>query len=254
MRVTSLTDSILPESDFQDPARSCLDNKGPHLLIIDGFYEDPDAVRALALSKRFVRYSPPLAEQAGADMASLPLFRDAKGVWEASVLLRFRGRPVAHPFDGFRHNPASIRSQMEKITGDRVDADSWALGGDGWNGAFHRQFGGPISAAIHHHYKDGDVYPRGWSGLVYLTPDAPADAGTSIWRLRETGKCVAAKGAKFFGEDDAFELAYLVENKYNRLVLFRENVLHRVESSAAQNPPMRLTQTFFFKAACERQK
>jgi len=43
------------------------------------------------------------------------------------------------------------------------------------------------------------------------------------------------------------KLALMAENRFNRLVLFRENVLHRAEDGFGQTAQnARLTQTFFF--------
>jgi hypothetical protein len=40
-----------------------------------------------------------------------------------------------------------------------------------------------------------------------------------------------------------------VENCFNRLVLFRENILHRAEPGFGDSPATgRLTQTFFFRS------
>ena len=246
MHFWMLTESDIPQDAFVDEARSAADNVGPHVLIADGFYDDPDSVRALGLSQEFVQFTPPLPEQVGAEMASLPEFEPIKGAWRATALLRFRGRPVARPVSGYRHNPKSLRLRMEDITGEQVPSDSWVLGGDGWNGAFRLRDAGHFLASIHHHYKEGDASPRGWSGLVYLSPDPPAGTGTSLWRDKGTGKCVAGNGVNASKDYERFERIHTVENVYNRLVLFRENVLHRAECGFGQDKDARLTQTFFF--------
>ena len=44
-----------------------------------------------------------------------------------------------------------------------------------------------------------------------------------------------------------FELAYLAENRFNRAVLFRENVWHRLEHGFGEGTEARLTQTLFFE-------
>ena len=215
-------------------------------MIADGFYDNPDRVRALGLSQEFVQFTPPLPEQVGAETASLPEFEPIKGAWRATALVRFRGRPVAKPVSGFRYNPESLRLRMEDITGEQVPADTWSLGGDGWNGVFHLRDAGHTSASIHHHYKSGDVAPRGWSGLVYLSPNPPTGTGTSLWRDRTSGKCVGGMGVNASKDYGRFERIYTVENVYNRLVLFRENVLHRAERWFGQDKDARLTQTVFF--------
>lgn len=238
----------LPLEWFTDESRPPAENRGPHLLIVDGFYDDPDAVRALALGKPFVQYSPPLVEQVGEGMAMSPEFQDTTSIWRASALFTYRGNSVRHPVNGFRYNGPEVRERLTGIVREEIDDENWALGGDGWNGAFHLRSGGKDAVSIHHHYREGDVFPRGWSGLVYLSPDAPEDAGTSIWRHKATGKCIAAKGAVFDRNISAFERVHDVACRYNRLVLFRENVLHRAEHGFGDGDEARLTQTFFFRA------
>lgn len=100
------------------------------------------------------------------------------------------------------------------------------------------------------HYRSGDVFPRGWSGVVYLSPDPQPWSGTSIWRHKDTNTCIASQGIRYYrGPEtlDHFDLAFLVENRYNRLLLFRENILHRVETGFGTGDDARLTQTFFFQ-------
>jgi hypothetical protein len=238
---------------FTDPARSSGDNRGPFLIVRDDFYADPEAIRRTALAQEFFQYSPPLAEQVGAEVARQYAVRcpDTRPAWLSSSLLRYRGREVLHPQPGYRHAPPAVRESLALLLGENVPPATWDEMGDWWNGAFHVMYEPWVlgRGAIHHHYKDGDVAPRGWSGLVYLTPDAPPDAGTTIWREKATGKCVASKGATFADDGSRFELALRVENRFNRLVLFRENVLHRAERGfGTTNDTGRLTQTFFFRA------
>jgi hypothetical protein len=70
----------------------------------------------------------------------------------------------------------------------------------------------------------------------------PPWSGTSIWRHKDTGKCIASPGIRYYRSDvlDHFQLALLVENHYNFLVLFQENVLHRVETGFGTGKGARL--------------
>lgn len=72
-----------------------------------------------------------------------------------------------------------------------------------------------------------------WAGVLYLTPDAPYESGTGFYE--QTG-------------DDEYELVTAVGNKYNRLVLYKGDLLHRSIMSGFGNTPDtgRLTQVFFF--------
>jgi len=71
-----------------------------------------------------------------------------------------------------------------------------------------------------------------WAGVLYLTPDAPLESGTGIFREI----------------DGEFELVDAVANIYNRLIIYRGSNLHSSLKSGFGNNPAtgRLTQVFFF--------
>lgn len=232
---------------FADGARSDADNRGPHIRIIDGFYDNPHEVRELALAQEYVQYSPPLPEHVGEAVASEPHFRGISGRMLSTALYTFRGMPVLRPFDGFRHNPQELMARLENVTREKIDPASWEPGGDGWNGAFHlRESGNTPLASVHHHYHRTNTVRRGWSGVCYLSPDPIEGSGTSFWRDKRTGKCIAAFGEAFRRDTENFEKVFETENVYNRLLLFRENVLHKIEKGFGAGRSARMTQTFFF--------
>jgi hypothetical protein len=221
----------------------------PPILVIDDFYDEPDAIRRQALDGPFVSYVPPdpaiVGEELGAANAHRP------GRWLSSALVAYHGRPAQTPFHGERLNPAWLRENLETAIGEPIDKASWPCAGDLWNGAFHlvEEGYGVGNGFIHHHFKPGDIEGRGWSGVVYLSPDAPPSAGTSIWRRKRSGRCVAGFGEAYEQDSAQFELAYLAENRFNRAVLFRENVWHRLEHGFGHGKAARLTQTLFFEVA-----
>jgi len=235
---------------FRDPNRTEEENRGPFVVVHDGFYGDAQAVRALALEQEFYQYGPPTADQVGPEKAAR--YAGQRPRWMASALLRRGGLVVADPKPGFRYAPPEVRDRIAEILGERPNEETWDEMGDWWNGAFHVQYGGDAGrpSSIHHHYKEGDVTPRGWSGLVYLSPDAAPEHGTTIWRNKATGLCVAtAAGHSSSHSYDDFELALVVENRFNRLVLFREHVLHRAETGFGSTiHDGRMSQTFFFQS------
>jgi hypothetical protein len=71
----------------------------------------------------------------------------------------------------------------------------------------------------------------GWAGVLYLTPDAPINSGTAIYKNKRLNESVFDKkdyntvGAEW---DDwtKWELQDMVGNKFNRLVLYRGNNAH----------------------------
>lgn len=232
---------------FHDPNRP--PDAGPFVIVVDDFYPDPDQIRRIALSQQFFQYHPPTADQIGEKAST---FAGMEPCWFSTSLVRNMGEDVHNPQKGFRHNPPELRHRFEHLLNEPVTPNTWESMGDWWNGAFHliNQHWQARNAAIHHHYREGDVYPRGWSGVVYLSPDAPPWSGTSIWRHRDTGTCIASQGVRYYRGPDSrkhFELAFLIENRYNRLALFRENILHRVETGFGIGHTSRLTQTFFFQ-------
>lgn len=233
---------------FVDDSRSDADNQGPHILIVDDFYDAPDEIRELALSKEYVQYSPPLPEQVGESVASEPQFEGVTGRMLSTALYTFRGIPVFRPFNGFRYNPETLKNSLENLIGERIDPSSWEPGGDGWNGAFHlRESGNTPLASVHHHYHKTNTVTRGWSGVCYLSPDPVDGSGTSFWRDKATGKCIAQFGETFRRDEQNFEKIFEPRNVYNRLVLFRENVLHKIENGFGSGKSARMTQTFFFQ-------
>jgi hypothetical protein len=96
---------------------------------------------------------------------------------------------------------------------------------------------------IHHDTKD-------LAGILYLTPNAPIDYGTSIFRHIPTGKMYADQSIEDQGlhryEDD-WEEVIRVGNVYNRLVLYDGFLYHRSTKFGFGNSleNCRLTQTFF---------
>ncbi len=207
------------------------------LIIVDNFYSDPAAIRALALRQTYVDYVP------GAK---------SDGAWRSTSLLRYEGAPVKNPFVGFRYAPLELLSQCEAIVQQPIDRSSWATSGDGWNGVFHLlsdEWSGE-SASIHHHCKPGDVFPYGWSAIVYLSPAPTKASGTTIWREKNSGSCTGKTDVVFYkGEDKSnFEPYLSIDNVFNRLVLFRESVWHSAGSGFGETKQdARLTQTLFFR-------
>lgn len=215
------------------------------LLVIDDFYPDPDAVREKALNKPFFQYSPPDPSQVElSDKGS----RSNKPTWLSSSLKTYWGQPVKNPQLGYRYNSSDVVQLLESYTNQKVNMSTWDTMGDWWNGAFHLQFEDQKPRAIHHHFKAGDIEKQGWSGLVYLSKNAPTGSGTSIWIDNSTKQYTAGKGPFFRRDIENFTKLLEIENVYNRLILFRENVLHQASKGFGTSKYNgRLTQTFFFE-------
>ena len=204
------------------------------IILVDNFYDDPIAIRNLALSTQYIQYA-------------RNWFTSALWV-KAGVLLK--GKDY---FKGYRYNDDAVVRKLSDVVGAEIDMQSWETMGDGWNGAFHYKLANSLTRGdgIHHHWKPLDV-PYGWSGLVYLNQDENPSpiTGTSIWRNLKTGKCIALSYESFFDRNfapNSWEMVLNVEPKFNRLVLFRCDIFHLAGLGFGNClVDSRLFQTFFF--------
>ena len=103
-------------------------------------------------------------------------------------------------------------------------------------------------------------YTTMWAGVLYLTPDAPANGGTGLFRHKETGYERAPRLAdgsydleKMKKTDidsrdfSKWDMTAMVGNIYNRLVLYRGDMFHTsMEYFGKDKYDGRLFQTFFF--------
>jgi hypothetical protein len=192
----------------------------PPIFVVDDFYDDPHAVRKLALGATYHHFRP---------------------CWYCTSKLD------AGP-DNFLHNGPEIRARLERIGGFPIEGADTLWTDRPWNGAFHYKTEevSNRASAIHTHQTTDVRY--GYNGIVYLNPPGtyPDKTGVSIWRDRRTGRCVASTKSFEIGFHN-FEMALRVENKFNRLVLLRSDVWHLGEAgfgSSVRNG--RLFQTFFF--------
>lgn len=199
------------------------------VLAVDDFYRDPDAVRARAL---------------------------ALGFSEPEEYTGWRTRPLF---------PSGVRRRVESVL--RLPLTRWREGDDRQNylrghGVFY--FGlsrGSRAETPGVHFDE----PLDWvTMLVYLTPRAPHDAGTSLWQHRATGLSSAPtrRDAERLGKsvDELNELLLRdghnkskwreldrIGNVYNRAVFYRSGILHSATRHFGSSPATgRLYQTFRF--------
>ena len=197
--------------------------------IVERFYADPDNVRARALA---MKYSEP---------------ENVTG-WRTQVW-QLRG----------------IKRLIERAF--RVKITYWddSKEIEGGNGVFFTAFSkGRHAERVKVHF---DEPPDWMSLLVYLTPDAPGDCGTSFWQHRETGLTAkpTRRDALRLGLDFA-ELKEMIErdgwnrkawfeidragNVYNRAVMFPAGLFHSATHHFGQNlSDGRLYQSFHFPIA-----
>jgi hypothetical protein len=92
-----------------------------------------------------------------------------------------------------------------------------------------------------------------WAGMVYLTPNAPFECGTSMYAHKETkarhvsdpGIEVAFNGGYY--DKSKFELVDVIGNVFNRLVIFNGKCIHAASEYFGQTiEDSRLFHMFFF--------
>lgn len=216
------------------------------IIIVNDFYENPDKVREYALSQRY--YYPFIN-------AVEPATGKVNPVWETSYFKEAADCPFK--------SSKKIIQKLEEITGETIDIEHWnksfpvsaeqkLLPGyknvdrsARWNCCFQIKYHDqPKGTGVHNHMRDvwNEVGEMGWAGIVYLSPDAPLNAGLHLWKNR-------------FGnpyEWDSSRLNWdLVDqfaNVYNRLILHRGWMPHSGGAGFGRSRERgRLLQTFFFK-------
>ena len=96
--------------------------------------------------------------------------------------------------------------------------------------------------------------PNSYAAIVYLTPDAPIDTGTSFYRHRETGVTESESEIDTINKEDFFDPTMWEEtdriaNYYNRCVIFDASRYHcasRYFGEPSNFDKGRVFQVFFF--------
>jgi hypothetical protein len=168
------------------------------LFVVDGFYEDPYKIREFALQQT---YYP----------------------GEGAVGSRTRKQYL---FNGIKE---SFESIIGKTIADHTD-DNFGWGDIGINGRF--QFCTAGTPSVYH------CDSQQWAAVIYLTPDAPPQSGTSFFRHRDTkvyhnsqinwnqGEGLKVFNQKTFLDGTPYEPVDTVGNVFNRLVIFDGGLIH----------------------------
>lgn len=114
-----------------------------------------------------------------------------------------------------------IKESFEDVLGQKIT--KWEE--HGMNGRFQHNVSG---LPLVYHCDD-----QTWAGLIYLTPDAPPQAGTAAYRHKASGvrhnsdpRIMEAFNQKTFLDPTPYEQVDVVGNVYNRLVLFSGGLIH----------------------------
>jgi hypothetical protein len=168
------------------------------VFVVDNFYQDPNLVRELALSAEYF---------------------DGEG----AVGFRTRKQFL---FEG-------VREKFEEIMGKKIVDHT--DGGHGWrdggiNGRFQTCSAG--TPLVYH------CDSQKWAGMIYLTPDAPPQCGTTFFRHKSTkvrhnseikwgtGHEFEVFNQKTFLDSTPYEEVDKIGNVYNRLVIFDGGLIH----------------------------
>lgn len=97
------------------------------------------------------------------------------------------------------------------------------------------------------------VDPNEWTAIIFLTPNAPAESGTGIYRHKESKVYTCTQDAVKNLSGD-WELITFVGNVFNRVILFKGNLCHRsvMPGFGHDKDTGRLTQVFFFNTNYDR--
>jgi hypothetical protein len=225
------------------------------VIIVNHFYENPDQIRAYALSQPY--YYPYQRRAAVASGKQPP-------AWQSTYF-----KPASQCV--FKSSETLI-ARFEELTQERIDRTHWNKGfpvnleqkllagyqkiarGCRWNCCFHLKYQKhEIGTGVHNHVTDAwnAVGRFGWTGLVYLNPDAPRDTGLRTWKNR------FGKDFEWMTDKSRWQLIDEYANVYNRLILCRGWMPHSGGagfSDSLRPETGRLFQTFFFKTLAVRRQ
>lgn len=197
------------------------DNQNKRFFVIDDFYKDPIAVRNFALEQTYFE-------------------------GEGAVGHRTRNQFL---FDGLKERFEQI---MQIEIADHTE-NNFGWYDQGINGRFQYCIGG-VPQVFH-------CDSQQWAGLIYLTPDAPPQSGTSFYRHKKSKVfhesqidwSVGDNGNVFsldtFLDPTPYERQDMVGNVFNRLVIFDGKLIHSGNDYFGHNVETgRLFQIFFFNS------
>ena len=188
----------------------------PELIVVDNFYKNPDSIRCKALDFEY-------------------LGEDYHGA-------------VGNRCEKSRLATDEAKDYFEKLLGKKIkignDIGEWSYS---TNGCF--QWCSKDTPIVYH--CDSQEY----AGIIFLTPDAPVNCGTSIFRHKKYkikdnsifSEQWTDKTENQFTDPEPWEEVDRIGNIYNRLVLFKSHNVHGVSEYFGETiENSRLFQLFFF--------
>ena len=183
-------------------------------IVIDDFLDDPDYIRTVALNADYV------------------------------LTGNFPGNRTYQCDDKYNNE---IKNKIEKVLKIKITE---------WNKHFDNNRKEVIdvdTSCFQLCLKDSQTWihqdPNEYTAILYLTPDAPTDAGTGIYMHKKTKIYRHIEDHQIDDIDiNNWELITFSGNIYNRMFIFRGDLYHRsvVPGFGVDKYTGRLTQTFFF--------
>lgn len=193
-----------------------------NLIVIDNFYENPYEVREFALKQEFYTHSyhPGYRSKNFATLEHKTIFE--------SILNSF----------------------IDKIVNFSLINDNLDNGVFQYNTSFDRSW-------IHvDDYNKDNENNKIWSGIIYLTPDAPPSSGTGFFRFIDgtmnSNDLKLTNNEEYLNKYNKditkWEIVNNIGNVFNRLILFPSNQYHMsMDYFGIDKYDSRLIQIFFFK-------
>ncbi len=196
------------------------------VTVVNEFYDNPDAIRKFALAQKYTYCHE---------------MKDINYVF-----------PGSRTKDLFELNPAFYERICKKLVSvfhiPEYDVMRWAIS------TSFQIVGAEYGSGLIHQDKNTI-----FAGVLYLTPDAPLDSGTSLFRKNKTfDEAVYKKGIvdndeRFknkqpidFSYHSMFDEVVRVNNVYNSLILFEGDIHHCANNFFGDTPEnSRLAQVFF---------
>jgi hypothetical protein len=124
------------------------------------------------------------------------------------------------------------------LTQEAKDKITKALGPLSWNNEDGSTGSFQYTTALENSWIHRDL--RQWAGVCYLTPDAPLESGTTLYKDREFSNPKEVYDLTKFQKD------ITVGNVYNRLILYKGSLLHKSDTYFGLTiKEARLFQVFF---------
>lgn len=173
-------------------------------------------------------------------------YEDPYAVREFALNQEYENNPDNYGYVGRRtinqFFPPGIKERFEEIIGEKIT--KWET--HGYNGRFQYNVAGQ---PLVYHCDD-----QKWAGLIYLTPDAPYQAGTRLLahkknrvRFNKDPKIMDCFTQETFLDGTPFETVDHVGNVFNRLVIYRGGLIHAASEYFGHNIETgRLWHMFFF--------